>query len=182
VLLAAATPAQAAPFVYVTNANSGNVSQYDAAGGALVPLSPPVVGAGSGPPNSIALSPDGRSAYVSTNELYDTPEIEAAVLEYSIGAGGSLTLRASAPLPPNADPGALAVSPDGRSLYALDIAGVGAVIQYSVGTGGALTLKSPATVPTPQPNLLTVSPEGRSVYVTNGANERTVSQYSVNAD
>ena len=89
----------------------------------------------------------GESYLGALDAFYDTPEIEAKVLEYSIGAGGLLTLRSSAPLPPNADPGALAVSPDGRSLYALDPAGNGAVIHYSVGAGGALTLKSPPTVP-----------------------------------
>ncbi len=166
----------------MTNAGSGNVSQYDAAGGGLAPLSPPTVGAGTGPPHSVAVSPDGKSAYVSTSELYGTPEIEAKVLEYSIGAGGLLTLRSSAPLPPNADPGALAVSPDGLSLYALDPAGNGAVIQYSVGTGGALTLKSPPTVPAADPARLAVSPDGRSVYVTNESGERSVFQYSVRAD
>jgi DNA-binding beta-propeller fold protein YncE len=161
------------------------VSQYDAAGGALAPLSPPAVGvgAGSGPPGSVAVTPDGKNGYVSTNELYGTPEIEAKVLEYSIGAGGQLTLRSSAPLPPGADPGALAASPDGRSLYVLDTSGLGAVTQYSVGAGGALTLKSPATVPTGAavPTRLAVSPDGRSVYVTN-YNDAVVSQYSVGAD
>jgi hypothetical protein len=98
-VLAAAAPAQAVPFVYVTNATSANVSQYDAAGGALAPLSPPTVGAGIGPPHSVAATHDGTSAYVSTSELYGTPEIEAMILEYSIEPGGSLTLRSSAPLP-----------------------------------------------------------------------------------
>jgi 6-phosphogluconolactonase len=180
-VLAAAAPAQAVPFVYVTNATSANVSQYDAAGGALAPLSPPTVGAGIGPPHSVAATHDGTSAYVSTSELYGTPEIEAMILEYSIEPGGSLTLRSSAPLPPNADPGALAASPDGRSLYVLDTAGSGAVIQYSVGAEGALTLKSPATVPAADPGRLAVSPDGRSVYVTNES-EGSVSQYSVGAD
>jgi DNA-binding beta-propeller fold protein YncE len=169
----------------VTNANSGNVSQYDAAGGALTPLAPPTVGvgAGSGPPGSVAVTPDGKNAYVSTNELFGTPEIEAKVLEYSIAAGGQLTLRATAPLPPGADPGALAASPDGRNLYVLDTTGSGAVIQYSVGAGGALSLKSPPTVPTGAavPTRLAVSPDGPSVYVTN-YNDDAISQYSVGAD
>ena len=50
VALVCATPAQAAPFVYVANADSGDVSQYDVgAGGLLSPLAPPTVAAGRVP-------------------------------------------------------------------------------------------------------------------------------------
>jgi DNA-binding beta-propeller fold protein YncE len=182
-LLAAATPVQGAPFVYVTNASSGNVSQYDAAGGALAPLSPATVSTVHDNPLGVAVSPDGRSAYVTTSELYGTPETDAAVLQYSVGAGGSLTLQASAAMPPNADPGVLAASPDGRTLYVINGSGNGSVIQYSVGAGGALALKSPPTVPAPGPSRLAVSPDGRSVYVTTGvAGSYTVSQYTAAAD
>ena len=54
-LLGAAVRAQAAPFVYVTNADSGNVSQYDAAGGALSPLSPPTVSTVTPSPVAVAV-------------------------------------------------------------------------------------------------------------------------------
>ena len=80
-LAAPAASADAAPFVYVTNALSGNVSQYDGAGGPLAPLVPPVVG---GAPDliGIAVSPDGSSVYVASSE-------PGSVLEYAIGAGGA---------------------------------------------------------------------------------------------
>jgi 6-phosphogluconolactonase (cycloisomerase 2 family) len=188
-LLAAAVPAQAAPFVYVTNALSGNVSQYDTAGGALAPLSPATVSAVHPNPLGVAVSADGRSAYVTTTEVYDTPAVEAAVLWYSVGTDGSLTLQSSVATPPNTAPGTLAVSPDGRSLYVANIAGDGSVIQYSVGAAGALGLKSPATVPTGQgsPQRLAVSLDGRSVYVTTFSGdpligEGSIAQYSVGAD
>jgi 6-phosphogluconolactonase len=183
-LLRTAPSVQAGPFVYVTNPLSGNVSQYDAAGdGALVPLSPPTVSTVN-PPKGVAVSPDGKSAYVTTSELYGTPAIEAAVLQYSIGTGGSLTLQSSAAMPPNADPGDLKVSPDGRSLYVLNTAGISSVIQYSVQADGSLTLKSPPTVPVGLiPGRLAISPDGQNVYVPNSVSgESLVSQYSVAAD
>ena len=71
-----ATLAQAAPFVYVTNGVSGNVSQYATdAGGGLSPLSPATVDAGEGP-SSVALTPNGKSAYV--------PNADGTVSEYNI--------------------------------------------------------------------------------------------------
>ena len=64
------TAAQAAPFVYVTNALSGNVSQFDVGpGGALSPKSPATVPAGQ-LPFGVAVSPDGASVYV-TNPFSD---------------------------------------------------------------------------------------------------------------
>src|SRR5438128_8474804 len=60
-LVAAAAPAQAGPFTYVTNVTSNNVSQYDVgAGGALAPLSPTTVAAGT-TPFEVAVSPNGAS-------------------------------------------------------------------------------------------------------------------------
>jgi DNA-binding beta-propeller fold protein YncE len=179
-----AAQVQAAPFVYVTNADSGNVSQYDAASGALSPLSPPTVSAVTPSPGEVAVSPDGQTAYVTTAEFFGTPEIEAAILQYSVGTDGTLRLQASAPIPPNATPGAMELSPDGRSLYAVNPSGFGSVIQYSVGAGGTLTLKSPPTVAaSPAPVRLAVSPNGRNVYVTSSVSgESLVLQYSVGAD
>jgi DNA-binding beta-propeller fold protein YncE len=187
-LLGAAAQAQAAPFVYVTNADSGNASQYDAAGGALSPLSPPTVSTVTRSPGGVAVTPDGKTAYVTTTEFFGTPEIEAAILQYSVGTDGALRLQASAPLPPNANPGALVVRPDGRSLYAINPSGNGSVIQYTVEPGGALTLKAPATVPTaePLPTRLAISPDGKSLYVTTDfvpdGQMRSVSQYTVALD
>ncbi len=68
-------PAKAAavpPTVYATNSVAiGSVSQYTAGPtGALAPLSPPTVAAGDRPAQ-IAVSPDGKSAYV-TNRLSGT--------------------------------------------------------------------------------------------------------------
>ena len=60
-LLGAAAPAQAAPFVYVTNQEQGvsSISQYEVgAGGLLAPLDPPKVFGGIAN-QGVAVSPNG---------------------------------------------------------------------------------------------------------------------------
>ena len=176
VLGAGAPRASAAPFVYVTDALSAAVSQYDAGGPSLAPLVPPAVGTGVAP-LGVAVSPDGTSAYVTTPE-------PASVRQYAIGANGGLTLASSAPVPPGAGPGQLAVSPDGRSVYVIGTGGSQGVLQYTVAASGALTPKSPLSVPTPPgPQRLAVSPDSRSVYVTTTVTGlSTVAQYTAGAD
>jgi hypothetical protein len=57
-------PAHGASFVYVTNQDLNNVSQFSAgAGGLLTPLTPPTVDAGTFPVG-VVVSPSGRSLYV----------------------------------------------------------------------------------------------------------------------
>jgi DNA-binding beta-propeller fold protein YncE len=182
-LLGGAAPASGAPFLYVTNADSGNVSQYNAAGGALTPLAPATVSTVNNP-LGVAVSPDGQNAYVTTSELYGTPAIEAALLHYLVGTSGSLALESSTPPTPNDSPGLLALSPDGRSLYIVVPSGAGSLLQYTVQAEGSLTPKSPLTVPTaPIPQNLAVSPDSRSVYVVNSVSGlSTVSQYTAAAD
>ena len=176
------TPAQAAPFVYVTNSGSHNVSQFDIGpGGLLAPLFPPTVAAGDNP-QGVAMSPDGRSAYVTVTSFANN--FAGEISQYDVGAGGALSPKSPATVATGDNPRGVAVSPDGRSVY---VANVGSpftgdtVSQYDVGAGGALTPKSPATVAAgDQPGDVAVSPDGRSVYVAN-AFDHDVSQYDVGA-
>src|SRR5271166_5522283 len=63
--------AQAVGAVYVANGGNANVSQFTIIGsGLLSPLSPPTVEASISPngPLAVAITPDGKSAYVTSSE------------------------------------------------------------------------------------------------------------------
>jgi 6-phosphogluconolactonase len=159
-----AASAQAAPFVYVTNGGSNDVSQYDVGvGGLLAPLSPAAVAAGDFP-LGIAVSPDGGSVYVANMD---------SISQYDIGADGTLSPKTpSAVATGDLAPGVVAVSPDGKSVYVTASSGDPTyqtyVLQYDVDAGGALSPKSPAMVEAPEffsAGGVAVSPDGKSVYV-----------------
>lgn len=170
--LAAAAPADAAPFVYVANGNANSVSEYDAAGGGLVPL-PATVVAGPSSPDLVAVAPDGTSVYVTDTE-------NSTVLQFDVAANGTLTLKTPPTVQTGRVPAGIAVTSDGKGVYVSDFSD-NRVSQYDIGPGGALTPTIPATVPTgSEPEGVAVSPDGKSVYVAN-FNDGTVSQYDVGA-
>ena len=156
------------------------VSQYDVgAGGELSPKATPTVAGGNGP-NFMAVSPDGKSVYV-TNFFTDGA---GGVSEYDVGAGGELSPKATATVAAGNGPYGIAVSPDGKSVYvANDNAdGAGGVSQYDVGAGGELSPKATPTVAAGnEPNFIWVSPDGKSVYLTNFSTDGAggISQYDV---
>ncbi len=160
-------------FVYLTNQNSNNVSQYLASStGALFPLSPATVAAGSGP-MAVAVAPDGKSVYV-TNSASST------VSEYTIDpTTGTLSPKNPATVPAGGDPEAVAVRPDGKDAYVAN-RNDNSVSQYTIDpTTGTLSPENPATVPAGgHPEAVAVSPDGKSVYVTNDA-ANSVSQYTI---
>jgi DNA-binding beta-propeller fold protein YncE len=185
VWLVGVAPAQAQPFVYVANEFSSSVSQYDGAGGALSPLTPPTVAvvAHGSFPTEVAVSEDGKSVYVA-NGFSNT------VSQYDVGVDGALTAKTPGLVAAGVDPIDVAVSPDRKSVYVTNEfnnsggASSGTVSQYDVGQGGALTPKNPATVPTGAGTQgVAVSPDGKNVYVTNaGSNPSlpgTVSLYNI---
>ena len=182
VLGGVAQGAAAAPFVYVGNVASDNVSQYDAFGGGLSPLSPFTVPAGS-EPFRIAVSPDGRSVYV-TNPGGGT--VPGTVSQYTVGPAGVLTPKTPATVAAGSIPIGVAVSPDSRSVYVTNSdldSSDNSVLQYSAGADGALTPKSPPIVATGiNPSGIAVSVDGHSVYVANVGrppSEGSLGQYSV---
>jgi len=85
--LAVGGPAQAAPFVYVTNELDNSVSMFRVeAGGRLTTL-----GSASAPgrPRGIAFTPDGRSAYVATTS--------GQLAQYDVATDGKLTPKTRRP-------------------------------------------------------------------------------------
>ena len=165
---------------YVTIAGCcarGTVSQYSIAPstGKLSPKSPATVATGAFP-EGVAVSPDGRSAYVTN--LTDN-----AVSQYSIDPStGALSPKAPASVATGTGPKGIAVSPDGKSAYVTNSTVPDTVSQYTIAPStGKLSPKSPATVATGGfPEGVAVSPDGKNAYVTNSTAPGTVSQYSIN--
>jgi 6-phosphogluconolactonase (cycloisomerase 2 family) len=114
----------------------GGVAQFDVdpSTGALSPKSPAVVGTGVGP-DPVTVTPNGRFAYVG---------FQNGIARFAIDAAGRLLARGTTPVPgvrfPSVD--SIALTPNGRSLYAVN-SGPG-IAQYDVNTAtGALRSKRP---------------------------------------
>jgi 6-phosphogluconolactonase (cycloisomerase 2 family) len=167
--------AQAAGSAYVANIGDETVSQFAIfPNGSLTPMSPASV-AGDNGPTGIALSPDGKSLYVSNSA-------ESTVSQYTVDpATGALSPKTPASVASGAGPRheGIAVTPDGKSAYVTNL-NDNSVSQYDVEPlTGTLSAKSPATVAAGSgPNGIAVTPDGKSAYVAN-LNEGTVSQYDI---
>jgi 6-phosphogluconolactonase (cycloisomerase 2 family) len=155
------------------------VSQYDinpTTGALTVKASAIAAGVGAA---GIAVSPDGRSAYVSG---------AGAIWQYDISPSTGV-LSHKSPSSVSAghasgtdDTSPIAVSPNGKSVYECDGgAAEPAVFEYDVnGATGDLTPKTPASVAAPAEAVnLAIALDGKSVYVTipfaeKGASEKVV--------
>jgi 6-phosphogluconolactonase (cycloisomerase 2 family) len=176
-------------YAYTANYGGNSASQYTiaaagaAAPGTLTAIAPlAAVPAGTGAA-SVAVDPVGPYVYVAN---YTAGNIS----EYSIGAGGALTVVGNTPpvVPPNPNPNpnSIVVDPTGRYVYVAN-SGTGGppggtVSQFTIGVGGVLTPMTPATVATgSNPAGIAVDPTGSYVYVANyGQNAgTTVSQYTI---
>ena len=137
-------------------------------------MTPAIVAAGGGP-FGVAVSPDGKSAYVTNLD-------DGTVSQYTIDpATGALSPMTPATVGAGSGPFAVAVSPDGISAYVADETG-NTVSQYTIDPAtGALSPMTPATVPAGGgPSGIAVSPDGKSAYVTNQLGN-TVSQYAIDS-
>lgn len=142
---------------YVTDLRHGRVLQYDIAGdGQLEPKDPAAVLAGDFP-TGIAVRPDGRTAYVLVN---------GGIVAFEVGAGGGLVPRPELVGVPRSSLVDLALTPDGKHLYATSLRG--RVLQFDVGDDGTPVPKSPAELdlgPDTRPVGIAVVPDGSAVYV-----------------
>src|SRR5215213_4563771 len=107
-ILSASAPAHAAPFVYITNERSGNVTVIDAA--TDKPLYNLHTG---GRPRGIQVSADGRTVYVARSD----PQFNKQSPLDSILAIDVAKKRVAAHLDAGSDPEQFAVSRDGKRLY-----------------------------------------------------------------
>ena len=130
-------------------------------------------------PTSLALSPDGRSAYV-TAYAGSSPVLSAnQVMQCSIAADGSLSPKSPAAVPAGAAPSAIAISADGKHAYVANGADSN-VTHFPVAPDG--TLSDQGEVPVAagtSPMAIALSADGNSAYV---ANENSVSRYSIATD
>jgi DNA-binding beta-propeller fold protein YncE len=145
--------------------------------GAVSPKTPAIVSTGKYP-NAIAVSPDGRSAYVTVS-IYQV----SLLAQFDIDpATGALSPKAVATVVTGPQADAIAVSPDDRSAYVTSAGGpLGPFVwQYDIDpASGTLSPKDPPTVATGgAPYDIAVTPDARSAYVTNGADSE-VQQYDV---
>jgi 6-phosphogluconolactonase (cycloisomerase 2 family) len=173
VLVVFASSARAAGTLYVSSDESEAVSAYSiAANGSLsaVPGSP----FNAAVPLGFAITPDGRHLYVADYTL------SGGVSAFSIASSGSLTPLGGSPFP--AEPGAshLAITPDGRYLFAASQGGD--VSAYSIASDGSLTVVPGSPFPAgSEPSELAITPDGRTLFVTNeGSND--LSAFSIASD
>ncbi|MEQ9901794.1 beta-propeller fold lactonase family protein [Pectobacterium punjabense] len=114
--------------------------------------------------NALALSPDGKSLFVATSGG------DTVVSRFSIGEDGTLTFRQAVAGKSIGEDGyytsALSVSPDGKSLYAVDNNSLLHV--FSVAQDGTLTAVSTLTIGEGSTSVkqVLVSPDGKSVVIT----------------
>ncbi len=146
-----------APF----NFKGGVIGMTIAADGSISPVPGPTL---TSPATSVAVSPDGRFAYVTTREF--PPGVgEGGITGLSIEPDGSLSILSSSPFgDPDDDYDDSAITPDGRYLFA-----DGRRTDPPLRGRGK---RSPDGAPPPLEfglNSLTVSPDGRFLFGTDAS-------------
>ena len=122
---------------------------------------------------AVAVSPDGKSAYVVNNG-------DHTVSQYTMNAStGKLSPKSPATVSTGSDPGGLAVTPDGKSAYVANFVD-NTVSQYSIDPStGKLSPKTPATVPTGDRPSRWRSPPTAPPPTSIDDDDYTISQYSI---
>jgi DNA-binding beta-propeller fold protein YncE len=160
---------------YVVNTGGRTVSQYDVdpSSGALTPKTPATVPTSRGfygevGPHAIAVTPDGKHAYVTDQDKYG---------DYVLRNTIDPLTGALAPIdrPPTSEPGgyAIAITPDGKSAYVLSAGSVVYMLDIDP-VSGNLSAKNPYTLSTQALSTggftsvhgIALTPDGRSAYIT----------------
>jgi 6-phosphogluconolactonase (cycloisomerase 2 family) len=131
--------------------------------------------------------PDSPPGYAYVTVVTPGSGATGRVLQYSVAADGGLTPMSNAMVSAGNTPMAVAVDPEGRHAYVVNV-GDGSISQFSIGASGDLTPLSPAQIANPgmltlgaASAAITVDPSGQFVYVTNMA-DATVSQFTIGSD
>ena len=158
-LALAASPAEAAPFAYVTIPGSKSISEIDTATNTVVATV--TVGA---QPVTVAVTPDGKRVYVTT--ISSNLSNPGAVLMID-----TATNTVVATVTVGAVPIGVAITPDGKHAYVANSASTTVSVIDTTTTPPSVE----ATVPVgTSPNSVAVTPDGKHTYVTN-TNDDTVS-------
>jgi len=190
-----AGPAQAVLPLYVANHDAASVSQYDAVFGALTPLSPAAVAVPPNPvdglteqPAGVAISPDGRAVFVTSDQAHEVEDevARAHIYPYSVAPDGSLTPKAPVVIgaPRASQAFGAVVTVDSRYLYV--VSDHVALVGYAIEPDATLS-------PLPQGpiefgfGIATVgpvlTPDGRSLLVaTDTGSGSLLRQFSIGAD
>ncbi len=150
--------ARAAPGnVYVANRSTGDLSAFAlAADGAPSLLGAPVK-AGGFWPVGVAVTPDGRHAYVTD----DTN----ALSRFDIAPDGTLTQVGTPVNTGGTNPLAVAITPDGRHAYVADN-GTSDLSRFDIAPDGTLTqVGTPVNTGGSRPTGVAITPDGRHAYV-----------------
>jgi DNA-binding beta-propeller fold protein YncE len=127
--------------VYVAQ-QSGTISQYDVGvDGSLSPKNPATVMVRlppASPLSGLAVSPDGRSVYVTNVGPSDTKA--NLIYQFDVGADGTLSPKNPPSVAAGEGPASIVVSPDGRSAYVTN-SGSDNVSQFDVAANGVLSPK-----------------------------------------
>ena len=129
-------------------------------------------------PRAVAVSPDGKNVYITHYGGATGNKISQYVRNTKTGL---LTPCTTATVATGNGPSGIAVSPNGRYVYACCFTG-GTIRQYRRLNSGELTALSPTNISAgTNPNGITVSPDSKNVYAVDRASN-TVLQYSVGAE
>lgn len=156
---ACAATAFAAPFLYVSNQGSDNITPYSVAADGTLTAQPQVPAGES--PLGTAATPDGRFLYVALNGPPDQ------VAGFAIAPDGALSAVPGSPFSTGLNPAAVAVGGEGKVLYVANF-GADTISTFSIDqTTGAL---SPAGAPVATqdgPSAVALSPNGQFLFVPN---------------
>jgi 6-phosphogluconolactonase (cycloisomerase 2 family) len=159
-------------FVYVTNTNTNNISQYsiNQTTGVLTSITTAIASGAS--PSGVAVDPTGRFVYVINQGANN-------VSQYSINQTTGALTEITTAIAAGTYPSGVAVDPTGRFVYVTNYS-ASSISQYSINqTTGALTQITTAIASGAGPIGITVDPTGRFVYVTNNS-ANTISLFTVN--
>src|SRR5580704_4998269 len=160
-LALSARPAAAAPFAYVTNSSSGNVSVIDTATNMVVTTVTVPFGA-----NGVAVTPDGRHAYVADDNFVGQGTV-------SVIAAASNTVAATIPV--GRFPNGVAVTPDGAHAYVTNLG----TSPFFLGTVSVIDTATNTVVDTinvgTRPVGVAITPDGQHAYVASNNSAGTIS-------